>query len=414
MQNEYKNETGKDLAKIIIVIGPTASGKSDLAVKIAKEIQETGYATIEKLDSGNKIYKKVFFDKKECVIISADSRQIYKYLDIGSGKITKEEMQNIQHFGLDIVEPKYNLIKDIANKSTLEMKNENELNAEKKDEEKNKIEMYENFTAADWLRYATDKIGNIINENKIPIICGGTGLYIDALLYGLDNNPEPDYIFRKTLENKTTEEIKDMIKEKLAEQDDLDYFYNLNNSEQNNRNRLIRKLELLNSGHKIKNNLEINATRSGDSDDELNTNLNSGKRILKYNPEFIILEPELDILQEKIKLRLEKRLGLNEKENNINNNAASYACGKESEKNRINSSPLISEIQDMLEDKKVDPKWLMSLGLEYKYVTAYVLGQIGFEEMINILNIKIFQYAKRQIKWNRRYGGLANKSDSNP
>ena len=389
MQNEYKNETGKDLAKIIIVIGPTASGKSDLAVKIAKEIQETGYATIEKLDSGNKIYKKVFFDKKECVIISADSRQIYKHLDIGSGKITREEMQNVQHFGLDIVEPR----------------------SIKEDKE---IETYKNFTAADWLRYATDNIDSIINENKIPIICGGTGLYVDALLYGLDDNPEPDYIFRKTLENKTTEEIKDMMKEKLAEQDDLDYFYNLNNSEQNNRNRLIRKLELLNSGHKIKNNLEINATRSGDSDDELNTNLNSGKRILKYNPEFIILEPELNILQEKIKLRLEKRLGLNEKENNINNNAASYACGKESEKNRINSSPLISEIQDMLEDKKVDPKWLMSLGLEYKYVTAYVLGQIGFEEMINILNIKIFQYAKRQIKWNRRYGGLANKSDSNP
>ncbi len=392
MQNVNKNDNEKDLAKIIIVIGPTASGKSDLAVSIAKEIQETGYATIEKLDSRNKIYKKVFFDKKECVIISADSRQIYKHLDIGSGKITKEEMQNIQHFGLDIVEPKYNLIENIANKSTLEMRNENELNAEKKDEEKNKIEIYKNFTAADWLRYATDKIDNIINENKIPIICGGTGLYVDALLYGLDDNPEPDYIFRKTLENKTTEDIKDMIKEKLAEQDDLDYFYNLNNSEQNNRNRLIRKLELLNSGHKIKN-----------------TDLDNSKRTLRYNAEFIILEPELDTLQEKIKLRLEKRLGLNEKENNINNSAASVACGRESEKNlieNINSSPLISEIKGLIENKKADPKWLMSLGLEYKYVTEYVLGQISFEEMVDILNIKIFQYAKRQIKWNRRYEGL--------
>ena len=368
MQNEYKNETGKDLAKIIIVIGPTASGKSDLAVKIAKEIQETGYATIEKLDSGNKIYKKVFFDKKECVIISADSRQIYKHLDIGSGKITREEMQNVQHFGLDIVEPR----------------------SIKEDKE---IETYKNFTAADWLRYATDNIDSIINENKIPIICGGTGLYVDALLYGLDDNPEPDYIFRKTLENKTTEEIKNLIKEKLEKENDLDYFYNLNNSEQNNRNRLIRKLELLNSGHKIKN-----------------TDLDNSKRTLRYDVEFIILEPELDILQEKIKLRLEKRLRLNEKENNINNSAASYACGKES----INSSPLISEIQDLIENKKVDPEWLMSLGLEYKYVTEYVLGQISFEGMLNILNIKIFQYAKRQIKWNRRYGGLANKSDSNP
>ena len=322
-----------DLKKIIIIIGPTASGKSDLAIKIAKD--------------------KIEKENQECFIISADSRQIYKYLDIGSGKITKEEMGGVTHFGLDVAEPG----------ST-------------------------HFTAADWLRYTTKKINEIINENKMPIICGGTGLYIDALLYGIDDNPKPDYIFRKTLENKTTDEIKDIMKNKLEENDDLDYFYNLNNSEQNNRNRLIRKLELLNSGHRIKN-----------------TDLDNSKRTLRYDVEFIILEPELDILQEKIKLRLEKRLGLNTKKNSINNNAASYACGKES----INSSPLISEIKDLIENKKVDPKWLMSLGLEYKYVTEYILGQISYAEMLNTLNIKIFQYAKRQIKWNRRYKELENK-----
>ena len=293
------------LKKIIVIVGPTASGKSDLAVKIAKD--------------------KLEKEKVECIIISADSRQIYRYLDIGSGKITKEEMQNIQHFGLDIAEPGSN-----------------------------------HFTVADWLRYTTVKINEIISENKIPIICGGTGLYIDALLYGLDNNPAPDYVFRKTLENKTTEEIKDLVKEKLEKENALDYFYNLNNSEQNNRNRLIRKLELLNSGHKIRN-----------------IELDNSERVLKYNPEFIILNPELKILEEKIKLRLEKKLDL-----------------------------LVPEIKDLIENKKVSPEWLISLGLEYRYTTEYFLNKISFEDMSKMIILKSLQYAKRQIKWNRRYEKL--------
>lgn len=105
--------------KVIVILGPTAIGKSSLAVKIAK--------------------------KYNGEIISADSRQIYKYLNIGTGKITEKEMQNIPHYGIDIVEPK-------------------------------KV-----FSVIAYQKYAFKKIKEILEKGKTPIICGGTGFYIDAI-----------------------------------------------------------------------------------------------------------------------------------------------------------------------------------------------------------------------------------------
>ena len=125
--------------KIIVILGPTASGKSDLAVTLAKKIDGE--------------------------IISADSRQVYKGLDIGTGKITNKEMQGIAHHLLDIVSPK------------------------------------KKFSASDFKKLAEQKIQKILDNKKTPIICGGTGFYIDALL-GDKPIPEvpPDEILRKQLE----------------------------------------------------------------------------------------------------------------------------------------------------------------------------------------------------------------------
>ena len=107
--------------KTIIILGPTGSGKTGVSIEIAKAL-------------GGEI-------------ISADSRAIYKGMDIGTAKPTKEEQQGIPHYGLDLVEPD------------------------------------ERFTAADWKNYAEEKIKEIKARGKLPIIVGGTGLYIDALIY---------------------------------------------------------------------------------------------------------------------------------------------------------------------------------------------------------------------------------------
>jgi tRNA dimethylallyltransferase len=108
-------------APTIIILGPTGSGKTGISIKLAKALNGE--------------------------IISADSRAIYKGMDIGTAKPTKEEMQGITHYGIDLVEPG------------------------------------ERFTVSDWKTYAESKIADIKARNKVPIIAGGTGLYIDALIY---------------------------------------------------------------------------------------------------------------------------------------------------------------------------------------------------------------------------------------
>lgn len=130
--------------KVIVILGPTAIGKSSLAVKIAK------------LYNGE--------------VISADSRQVYKYLDIGTGKITQKEMDNIPHHGLDLVSPK------------------------------------KTYSVVLYQKYALKKIKDILKRGKTPIICGGSGFYIDAvtqnfILPTVPANP----ILRKELNKNTPE-----------------------------------------------------------------------------------------------------------------------------------------------------------------------------------------------------------------
>lgn len=309
----------KSLPKIIVVIGPTASGKSDLAVEIAK--------------------------KRNGEIISADSRQIYKYLNIGSGKISEKEMKNIPHYCLNIVNPiKYS-------------------KKYKKD--------YQNFSVNEYLKFANKSIKDILNKNKTPIICGGTGLYIDGIIYGLPKNAKLNKKLREDLENKNLDEILNIIK-KLNKEKYLDLVNNENGSERNNKRRLIRIIEILEE--KKENNQEIQI-------EKLNKNP-------KYDVEFVFIEKDKEELRERINKRLENRLAKKQK----------YVF-----EDKIYKFNLIDEIKFLINNLKMDKDWLISLGLEYKYVTLYLENKISLEKMKEEIQNKSWQYAKRQMVWNKRY-----------
>ena len=141
----------KENDKLIIILGPTASGKSDLAVKIAKKFNGE--------------------------VISADSRQVYRGMDIGSGKITHGEMRGIPHYLLDVASPR------------------------------------QRFTAARFKKIGQKAIKEIQAKNKLPIICGGTGFWIKAIVDDV-SYPEvkPDWNLRNLLSNKTAEELFSKLK----------------------------------------------------------------------------------------------------------------------------------------------------------------------------------------------------------
>jgi tRNA dimethylallyltransferase len=184
---------------------------------------------------------------------------------------------------------------------------------------------------ANWLKYAEEKIIEIRNKNKTPIICGGTGLYIDALLYGITDNPSPNLEIRKELEKinidtQISKQEKIIILQNIIKNLNLEYFISLNNSEKNNTERLIRKIEILKQ-----NNNTININH---------------EKVLRYDVNFILIDPDIDTLKNNIKIRLEKRL---------------YPVGDFAKSENYN---LIDEVKNLIENKKVDPEWLQSLGLQ--------------------------------------------------
>jgi len=162
--------------KLIVILGPTASGKSEMAIKLAKRFNGE--------------------------IISADSRQVYKEMDIGTGKLTKKEMKGIPHYLLDVASPK------------------------------------RRFTVVQYRKLALKAIEKIFKKGKIPILCGGTGFYIQAVIDGLVI-PEvpPDWKLRKKLEKKSVKELFNQL-EKIDPQ-------RAKTIEPKNKRRLIRALEIV-------------------------------------------------------------------------------------------------------------------------------------------------------------------------
>ena len=163
------------MKKIVIISGPTAVGKTDISIKLAKRLNGE--------------------------IISADSVQVYKGFDVGSAKITKDEMQGIPHHLIDILEP------------------------------------YENFDVQVFQKLATDAIDDICSRDKLPIIVGGTAFYIQALLYGIDFNEEEEHddSYRNGLNGLSEDELFSMLVKTDPEYAETTH--------KNNKKRVIRALE---------------------------------------------------------------------------------------------------------------------------------------------------------------------------
>jgi tRNA dimethylallyltransferase len=278
---------------ILIIVGPTASGKSALAIDLAKR-----------------------FDGE---VISADSRQVYTGLNIGTGKITRREMQDVRHHLLDVTHPK-------------------------------KV-----FNAQDFIDGATIAIKDISSRDKLPIIVGGTGFYIDALVGRIDlANVEPDAKLRASLDKKTAEQLYKILQmkdPKRARSMDTQ-------SERNNKVRLIRALEIASvKGNPQKKHEKIHRAALGK----------------KYNLLWIGMAPEIETLDAKIHKRLIDRL----------------KGGMIAEATKLHTSGL-------------SYKRMTALGLEYRSLAAYLQKKISRKELEEELFIAIRRYARKQIIYWKR------------
>jgi tRNA dimethylallyltransferase len=274
--------------KIIVIVGPNASGKSDISIQIAK--------------------------KFKCEIISADSRQVYKNMDIGTGKVTKKEQKVAKHHLLDVASPK------------------------------------RVFTVDDYKKLAKKALVSIRKKHKTPIIIGGTGFYIDALVYDLAiPHVPPDKKLRSKLEKQTTEKL--FLKLKKLDPGRADSI------DAKNKQRLIRALEILKH---TSSPIPVVDTKYFKSQP-------------KYSVLWIGKTWPKKVLDRRIKIRLEKRF----------------------------KQGMISEIKK-LHEKGVSYRRLESFGLEYKWVAMYLQGKISKENMEKSLLTAISQYARRQMTWFKR------------
>jgi tRNA dimethylallyltransferase len=277
--------------KLIVIVGPTASGKSALAVKIALWL--------------NSAEAKKRFGINGAEIISADSRQVYKGLDIGAGKITKKEMKGVPHHLLSVASPK------------------------------------RTFTVARYKKLAREKIAQIWRQDKIPIICGGTGFYIQAAVDGLIiPEVKPNPMLRKKLEKMTADKLYKMLQKKDPRR--------VKNIDKKNKRRLIRALEIIEKLEKVP---------------PLKT------KPLKAKILFIGIKKEKNELYKLIRERLEERF-----------------------------DGIISETRKLVASG-VSLKRLENFGLEYKWAAKFIKGEVNKKEMLENLFRSIKQYAKRQMTW---------------
>jgi len=278
--------------KLVVILGPTSSGKSDLAVKLALRL------------SSGQAKKKLNINGAE--IISADSRQVYKGMDIGTGKITKKEMRGIPHHLLDIASPK------------------------------------KRFTIAQYQKLALREISKIYKRDKLPILCGGTGFYIQSVADGI-LIPEipPDWKLRKRLEKQSCEELfNTLIKLDPRRAKSID---------KKNPRRLIRSLEIV-----LKTKKPISK--------------------LKFNRQFLVLFIGIQKPFDKLKLLIKKRL------------LKRFRQG------------MIKEVV-RLHEMGVSWKKLKEFGLEYRLISLYLQKQMDRKEMIQRMQKENEHYAKRQLTW---------------
>lgn len=281
--------SNKKELNFIVVTGPTATGKTKVAVNIAYQFNGE--------------------------IISADSRQIYRGMDIGTGK-------DLNEYNINNSEIPYHLI-DI-------------------------LDPIENYSVYQFQRDFLSTYNDIIERNKLPILCGGTGLYIESILlkYKLENAPGPNQKLRQDLQNKSMEELLELLKDISPQNYD-------DPSKKDTKNRIIRVLEI--ELNKISNQPDIFINQEIDN--------------------FLVIgiQQERQNNRDLIKKRLIERM----------------------------NAGLINEVEKLLENGLPESR-LDYFGLEYKFVGAYLKNELTKDELTDKLHIAICQFAKRQMSWFRR------------
>lgn len=278
--------------KVLVIAGPTAVGKTDLSIKLAKELNGE--------------------------IISTDSMQIYKYMDIGSAKITKEEMCGVPHHMIDVVDP-----------STP-------------------------FSVADYKEMAQKCIDDIISRGKLPILTGGTGLYINALTCNMNfTEAENDLKYRSELEELAEKHGNEYIHNMLKDIDPISY----KEIHYNNRKRVIRALEV----YKL--------TKKPFS------SFNAGEEFYNgpYDVTYYVLNMDRENLYNRINLRVDMMMDKGLLEECIKLKEMGY-----------NSS-----VQSMQ-------------GIGYKEIFYYLENKISLNEAVEMIKQGSRNYAKRQLTWFRR------------
>ena len=281
--------------KVIVICGPTASGKTSLSIELAKQIDGE--------------------------IVSCDSMQIYKDMTIGTAKPTKEEMQGIKHYLIDCVSPEVR------------------------------------YSVADYKKDSINAIKEIIFKGKVPIIVGGTGLYLESLIYGIEYNEiETDLEYRKALEDIEKNEGLEKLYE-MAKQIDEQAIEKISH---NDKKRIFRVLEIYHSTGKTKTELEIESRKNGPD----------------YN--YILFGINMD--REKLYDRINRRVDI------------------------MIEQGLIEEVKNLLNKYKEFPTAMQGLG--YKEVVAYLEEKMTKEDMIEKIKMETRRYAKRQITWFKKYKNI--------
>ncbi len=280
------------MQKVIVICGPTASGKTALSIELAKRINGE--------------------------VVSADSMQIYDEMSIGTAKPDEEEMQGIKHYLIGNVSPTTR------------------------------------YSVSDYKSDAMNAIEEIINKNKMPIVVGGTGLYVNSLIYGIDY-PEvkTDLEYREELEKIAKKEGLKHLYEK-AMQIDPEAAKNIS---ENDKKRIIRILEIYKETGKTKTQLEIESRKNG----------------VPYDYRVFAINMPREILYDRINRRVDIMI----------------------------ERGLIDEVKQLYEKYGEELRTAVQ-GIGYKEVIDYLNGVYSKEEMVEKIKMETRRYAKRQLTWFRK------------
>ena len=288
---------GKGLKKerILAIVGPTAVGKTAFSIEIAKAF------------SGE--------------IISCDSMQLYEYMDIGSAKPSLEEMEGIPHHMIGVIDPK------------------------------------ESFSAAQYKERAIPIIEDILSRGKLPMVVGGTGLYLDSIIYDFDfaARPEEDESFRNSLYALAEEEGPEALFERLKELDPQA----ANRVHPNNIKRVVRAIESAKKGQGIS---DFSRAR---------------EREMLYDPLIIGLTMDREQLYDRINLRVDNLM----------------------------DKGLLDEVKGLMEMGLTDKDYSMQ-GIGYKELIRYFNGEYDLDMAIYLIKRNSRHYAKRQLTWFKRYDNI--------